>query len=81
LFAQCGLEPVHSGKLLLRKRVTKNKEAWLLTNPTGKEITETMNVAGWKKVTDLLGAKLQHKEDTVTLTVNSLDIRVLIVSK
>jgi beta-galactosidase len=81
LFARCGLKPEHPGKLILRKRVIKNKEAWLFTNPTAGDITETIGVKGWKKVEDLLNENLQRTGDTLTLTVNSLDIKVLIVSR
>ncbi len=81
LLEQCGVKQVHDGKLILRKRVIRNKEAWLLTNPTQESVTEIIGVKGWKKVEDLLGEKLRRTGETVHLTVKPLDVRVLVLSK
>jgi beta-galactosidase len=81
LLQGCGVKPIHGGKLILRKRIVKNKEAWLFTNPTPGDITETIAVKGWKKVEDLLGEKIQKQADTVELTVKPLDVRVLVLSR
>jgi hypothetical protein len=81
LLAACGVAPEHEGNLLLRKRVTPGKEAWLFFNPTGERLAEKMSVAGWEKVVDLLGAPVERAGALVELTVCALDVRVLILSR
>jgi len=81
LLSQCDVKPVHDGKLLLRKRVTPTKEAWLFTNPTETELTEKIDIRGWTKVEDLLGESINKKDNLVDLTVKGLDMRVLILTK
>jgi beta-galactosidase GanA len=81
ILKSCGVEPAHKGALLLRKRVTEKKEAWLFTNPTNKTVTERISIKGWKKAADLLGAKLVKERSSANLTVKPLDVRVLIVEK
>ena len=60
LLAACGVTPEHEGKLILRKRVTPEKEAWLFFNPTGESITEEIAVADWGRVSDLLEIGRAH---------------------
>lgn len=81
LLEQCDVLPEHNGDLLLRKRIMKSKEAWIFTNPTEKDVTEKIAVRGWNKVEDLLGDKLEQKNDYVNLTVKSLDVRMLVLKK
>ncbi len=76
-----GAAAAHPGKLLLRKRAVPGKEAWLLTNPTELPVRETLSVAGWRTVEDLLGEPLARQGDEVSLNVNSLDVRVLVLAK
>ncbi len=81
LLAQCGVTPAHAGRLLCRRRRIGAKEAWFFTNPTDQEVTEQVDVSGWSQVEDLMGAPIEKVERYVTLTVQSLDVRVLIVQK
>ncbi len=81
LLGACGVAPEHEGKLILRKRVTSGKEAWLFFNPTGERLAEKVSVAGWEKVVDLLGAPVERAGALVELTVGALDLRVLILSR
>jgi len=81
ILAHCGVTPVHSGRLLLRKRAIPGKEAWLLTNPTAEEITESLSVADWAQVEGLLGEPLAREGDRVTVTVGPLEVRVLVLSQ
>jgi beta-galactosidase len=81
LLTQCGVQLPSFGGLLLRKRVTPAKEAWLYTNPTGAEITVKVDVSGWPKVVDLLDEPLERQSDLVILKVKSLDVRVLILQR
>ncbi|MHB9110520.1 MAG: beta-galactosidase [Armatimonadota bacterium] len=79
ILAQCGVTPEHQGRLLLRKRVLPEMEAWLFTNPMDEVITEQIDVSGRSRVEDLFGEPLERREDTINLTVPPLDIRVLIL--
>jgi hypothetical protein len=83
LLKECGIIPEYKGKLQLRKRVVanKSKEAWLFTNPTGGHITESIDVTGWSCVEDLMGNDIEVKDGFANLTVDGLDIRVLVVQK
>jgi beta-galactosidase len=81
LLAACGMVPEHEGRLILRKRVASGKEAWLFTNPTGKPVTETVSIAPWREVRDLLGGPLNRSNDRVELTVDGLDVRVLMLQQ
>ena len=53
----------------------------MLNNPTDGPVTETIDVGGWSSVEDLLGNPLDREGDSLTLTVDSLDVRVLILEK
>ncbi|OPZ84693.1 MAG: Beta-galactosidase bgaB [bacterium ADurb.Bin429] len=81
LLAACGVHPEHAGRLVVRKRITPDKEAWLFTNPIGEPVTETVPVSGWARVEDLFGTPLAQRDDAVALTVDGLDVRVLILYK
>jgi hypothetical protein len=81
LLARCGVQPAHRGTLLLRKRVLPGKEAWLFTNPTAQALSEIVDVTGWSEAEDLLGEPLERTANRVSLTVNGLDVRVLIVRR
>jgi beta-galactosidase len=78
LLKACGVRPIHAGKLRLRKRVIPGKQAWFLTNPAGEPVTETVDV-DQARVEDLLGEPFQREGGQVRLTVEGLDVRVLIV--
>jgi len=71
----------HSRRLLLRKRAIPGKEAWLFTNPMERSLTERVCLAGWRNVEDLFGEPVQRAGDWVDLTVKSLDVRVLVLTK
>ena len=86
LMAANGVVPAHSGELLLRKRAAAPKSgermaAWIVTNPTEKDITENLGVAGWSDVSDLFGEKLAIEDGSVAITVGSLDVRVLFLRR
>jgi beta-galactosidase len=79
LLAHCGAVAQRCGALLLRKRVLPDKQAWLLTNPTADDVTETLDVSDWQ-VTDLLGEALAQDGRTIRLTVKGCDVRVLVLT-
>ncbi|MCX6992099.1 MAG: beta-galactosidase [Kiritimatiellaeota bacterium] len=80
LLKQCGIVPEHNGKLLLSKHVNKDKEAWIFTNKDDRDVSEEIDVKGWKKVEDLLAGPLKVQSGRIKLKVKSLDVKVLIVS-
>jgi hypothetical protein len=79
LLGACGVLPEHDGQLIVRKRVTPGKEAWILLNPTGGKVSEKVSVVGWQKVSDLLGQAVTVANEAVEVSVAALDVRVLIV--
>jgi len=81
LLAACGVTPEHDGALIVRKRVTPDNEAWIITNPTGEPITESFSVTSWMGIDDLLGQPVERAEAQLTVTVEGLDVRVLIVGR
>jgi len=81
LLQNCGVTSAHQGKLLLRKRAIPGKEAWLFTNPCELPVQENVSVAGWRTVEDLLGESLSRNGNEIALAVNSLDVKVLVLTK
>ena len=81
LFKQCGLVPEHAGRLLLRRRCTDNKEAWLFTNPTKETVTETVDVSGWTVATDLFGNPIPRDGDVIKVSASGLDVVGVVVSR
>ncbi|MFB3786184.1 MAG: beta-galactosidase [bacterium] len=79
LMKQVDVPSEKRGKLLLRRRVGQNREAWLLTNPWEDEVIEHLEVGGWSRVTDLLSEPLPRSGQTVTIAVPGLDVRCIIV--
>jgi beta-galactosidase len=80
LLDRCGIEPSRAGRLLVRRRIAAGRQAWILTNPTARPVTQTLGVSGFAHVEDLLGGDIARRRDRVTLTLDGLDVRVLILS-
>jgi hypothetical protein len=80
LLAACEVAPLHPGRLLLRKRSAGNQSGWFITNPTGEPIHETFETGG-ARVSDLLGGPVEVQDGRVALTVDGLDVRVLILER
>lgn len=76
-----GVTSLHEGKLLFRKRVQNDKEAWFITNPHKEAIEETFTLDKGYKAIDLMGEQINISKKGIMLTVNSLDVRVLIINK
>jgi beta-galactosidase len=79
LLNECKVRPPHPGGLLLRKRKLPGKEAWILTNPTGVVLGESVDISGWSSVSDLLGEAVERNGKSVHLAVKGLDVKVLIL--
>jgi hypothetical protein len=80
LLELCGVKPLHTGKLLVRKRAIPGKRAWFFTNPTGEPVTDWVEV-GSVQIEDLFGQSLERQGSGIALTVEALDVRVLIVTE
>jgi hypothetical protein len=81
LLAACGVRPTHRGRLACRKRITAGKEAWIFINPTDEVVQESIAVEGFPGVEDLLGAQLHRDGGEVRLSIDPLDVRVLILTR
>jgi len=81
LLAACNVKPEHEGSLIVRKRMTAGKEAWLFFNQTGKSASEKVSVSGWRKAGDLLGHSVAVVDGHIELTVAPLDVRVIVLEK
>ena len=81
LLAACGVAREHDGRLILRKRILPNKEAWILTNPTESVVAERIPAHGWPHVEDLLGGDVARTGDSLEVSVDPLDVRVLVLSR
>ena len=75
-----GVKPEHEGKLLLRKRKTAEKEAWIFTNNSSCDIEEEIDLKGWNSVEDLLDGPLSVKAGRVKIKVKSMEVKALILS-
>ncbi|HOS44207.1 MAG TPA: beta-galactosidase, partial [Armatimonadota bacterium] len=81
MLAACGVHPEQAGRLIVRKRVLPEKEAWFFANPTGEPVTACVSTAGWSRVEELLGGEIGTADDTVHFTVDPLDMRVLVLRR
>ena len=61
LMRKCGVFSQHEGKLLVRKRKIDGKEAWIITNPTDKRVTEQISTNDWGNASPYSVHKLKLK--------------------
>jgi len=80
LLAACGVESAHVGELLLKKRIGEDKQAWFITNSGKETVSERFSIPAGAQVQDLLGGEVMVEQDSFTLAVESLDVRVMIVT-
>lgn len=76
-----GVVPQKIGRLLVQKRIKGNKEAWIITNPTETEITETINCANMKNPELLIGDNSHLLDGRGKISLESLDVSVLIFER
>jgi hypothetical protein len=81
LMDESGVSNQKINELLLQKRITQNKEAWIITNPTDHEIVESIDLTGMKNPTMLIGDIQNRKENELDFRLNSLDVAVFIFDK
>ena len=76
-----GVAPEHEGRLICRRRVGKTKEIRFYVNPFERALCETVSVAGFDRVSGLLGETVERGGDAVRLTVEGLDVRALVLER
>jgi len=76
-----GIEPQKIGNLLVQKRISGNKEAWIITNPTEADITENIDIKQMKNPELLIGDKWEIINGKAKVIVQSLDIVVIVFIK
>jgi beta-galactosidase len=81
LMKKCGVVPESDGELFVRKRRIDGKEAWIITNPSKHSVTEQLNVGTWAKATDLFDQPVSIEDKKIRLSVDSLDVALVLLSK
>ena len=80
LMKECNVFPEHEGELMIRKRITDGKEAWVITNPTDHMVTEKLHLGKeWAHASDLFDNELKIDNKTIELSIESLDVSVIIL--
>jgi len=82
LLADAGVQPDRCGRLLRRRRVLDDRQAWFLINPTDVPVTERISLDGWAAAGDLLGDALDAVEHgALTLSVPPTGLRCLTLTR
>ena len=81
LMDESGVTNQKIGDLLVQKRITQNKEAWIITNPTDHDVFESLDLSGKKNPTMLIGDIQDKSNNKLNFKLNSLDIAVLVFEK
>lgn len=69
------------GKLLRRRRLTDDQEAWFLFNLSEKTLTEFCDVGGFSRAKGLLGKEMQIKNGKLEISVEPLSVRCIVLDK
>lgn len=82
LVKEAGVLPERCGRLLRRRRVWKDQEAWFLINPLDREIEERVEVEGFRRVEDLLeGKSLPIEGKAVPIALQAFGICCLVLRR
>jgi hypothetical protein len=73
-----GLTSQKIGNLLVQKRVNGTQEAWIITNPTESDVSESIDISRMKNPEVLIGDKWEIKNGLAKIRVKSLDIIVVV---
>jgi hypothetical protein len=69
------------GKLLVQKRISANKEAWIITNATEADVSENIDITQMKNPEVLIGNNWETQNGKAEIQVKSLDIAVIVFEK
>lgn len=82
LLAQAGVKGDRFGRLLRRRRVWNEREAWFFINPTADAETASIRKGEFSGVIDLLGAcLLEENGDAITVRVGATNLACLLLSR
>ncbi len=77
-----GIFSSHVGRLLIQKRILSEQEAWFFTNPTTERVTEEVVLPeGFTSAKTLLEGELLIKEGKINVSVESLDVSVVVLER
>jgi hypothetical protein len=77
---ECNVFPDHEGELRIRKRIAEGKEAWVITNPADHRVTEKLHLdKEWAHAYDLFDNELNIINQTIEISLESLDVSVIIL--
>lgn len=79
LFRICGIIPDNLGALRVQRRRNAAYEVLFLTNPASEVVVETLPLSHEKEAIDLFNEKLTMVEGGVSISVDPLDVRVVII--
>ena len=82
LLALAGVQGDRFGKLLRRRRLWNDREAWFFINPTAEPVTETISLEGFTGVVDLLGdSMMEQSADAMNVRVAGTNLACLLLSR
>src|SRR5262249_35118253 len=81
ILVRSGVSPDKVGKLHRRQRRLGKQTAWFLFNTTNEAVEETLSIVDFKSVSDLLADEIKHDGGNVTVRLDPMEIRCLIVEK
>jgi len=81
LLKRCGLDFDEQRKLFVRCRGTSDRQAWIITNPTRSAVTEVFEIGDYDIVEDVLGDPVFAEGNRISIRVESLDVRAIILRK
>lgn len=81
ILKNAGVIPEHCGRLLRRRRLTKNQEAWFLFNLMEGTLAESCDISEFSRAKDLLGKEIQIKNNKLEVSVEPLSVRCIILDK
>lgn len=81
MLRHAGVRTEKIGKLQVRRRVLRDKQAWFLFNCTREVVEESIPLEGFRSVVDLFDAGLRVGEGSARVAVEPMDIRCLILDR
>jgi len=85
LLVEAGVRQDRAGRLLRRRRVLDDREAWFLINPTDAAVTETVDLEGFTAARSLLDDAPPEAPEaaggSITITVEPLGVTCLLLSR
>jgi beta-galactosidase len=81
VLSHCGVTPLKCGELLLSKRVTSKKEAWILLNPTENDVTEEIDTKDFLSAADIIEETVFDCGGKISVSIKSLDGKILVFER